>query len=331
MPSFAQYRICALVLLSFSAQAEWYSKQFNVMGTVAKVELWHDDAEAAQQAIAAVETEMHRIDAAMSPMIESSELSHINREAARQPLLITNEMFELLKTSVHFSELTDGVFDITFSSVGYLYDYRKHIHPDEKAIASHLSGIDYHHIHLDEAQRTVFFDQPGVRIDLGGIGKGYAVDQCIELLRKRGITHAFVNAGGDSYVLGDRHGRPWFISIRHPRDSSKQVATLPLADLAISTSGDYERFFIDENGVRYHHIMNPRTGDSARESESVSIIAANATTSDAMTKPVFILGWQKGLAMINSMTGISAVIVDKNGEVHYSDDLKELNGKKVAP
>jgi len=320
---FTRHNAAALAALLFatSAGAEWYSHDYNVMGTTAKVELWHDDAVVGKQLLQLVEADMRRVDEAMSPYKETSELSKVNREAAAHPVPISQELFDLLKTSVRFSELTDGAFDITFSSVGYLYDYRAGKQPDDKTIAEHLPGINYRHLILDDKSRTVKFARPGVRIDLGGIGKGHAVDSAIALLKRHGVEHAFVNAGGDSFVLGDRGGRPWFIAVRHPRDRQRQLVSLPLVDLAISTSGDYERFFIDENGVRQHHILNPKTGKSAVESQSVSIIANNSTTADALTKIFFIRGPDAGMALINRLGDVSAIVVDKNGRVLYSKDL----------
>ena len=320
----ARTAVClTAVLFSSFLQAAWFSHDFNVMGTTAKVELWHEDETEGRRLLQLVEADMRRIDEAMSPYKETSELSKVNREAASHPVSISQELFELLKTSVRFSELTDGAFDITFSSVGYLYDYRAGKQPDDKTIAEHLPGINYRHLILDDSQRTVKFARPGVRIDLGGIGKGHAVDSAIALLKRHGVEHAFVNAGGDSYVLGDRGGRPWFIAVRHPRDRQRQLVSLPLVDLAISTSGDYERFFIDENGVRQHHILNPKTGKSAVESQSVSIIANNSTTADALTKIFFVRGPDAGMSLINRLGDVSAIVVDKNGRVLYSNDLVE--------
>lgn len=313
--------LLAALLFAASVRAQWFSHDYNVMGTTAKVELWHEDPVLGKQLLQRVEADMRRIDEAMSPYKESSELSKVNREAALHPVPISQELFGLLKTSVRFSELTDGAFDITFSSVGYLYDYRAGKQPDDKTIAEHLPGINYRHLILDDKTRTVQFARPGVRIDLGGIGKGHAVDSAIALLKRHGVAHAFVNAGGDSYVLGDRGGRPWFIAVRHPRDKQRQLVSLPLIDLAISTSGDYERFFIDENGVRQHHILNPKTGKSAVESQSVSIIANNSTTADALTKIFFVRGPDAGMALINRLGDVSAIVVDKNGRVLYSNDL----------
>jgi thiamine biosynthesis lipoprotein len=315
----------AVLVLSVGAApaaAGWLSDEQAIMGTSVRVELWHDDEAAGRAAIAAVMEEMHRIDRTMSPYKPDSELSLINREAAKRAVPISREMYDLIERSLEFSKLSDGAFDITFSSVGYLYDYRKHVRPTEQQIAEALPGISYRHLRLDPKARTIRFAREGVRIDLGGIAKGYAVDNCIGILRKRGVTNAIVTAGGDSRILGDRRGRPWNIGIRDPRRRGEVVAVLPLIDVAISTSGDYERYF-EEDGVRYHHIINPKTGKSASGVRSVTVIARDGITTEGLTKSVFIMGVERGLRLIESLPGTDAVIVDDSGALHYSAGLRQ--------
>jgi thiamine biosynthesis lipoprotein len=312
------------------AQAQWLSREDAIMGTAIRVELWSDDKAAGEAAIDAVMEEMRRIDREMSPFKPESELSRINREAADHPVPISAEMFDILSRSIEFSKLSGGAFDITFSSVGYMYDYRRHIKPTDAEIEKALPGINYRHLLLDKDKRTIKFARPGVRIDLGGIGKGYAVDNCIALLKKRGITQALVTAGGDSRVLGDHGGRPWMVGIRDPRRKDNVVAVIPLINSAISTSGDYERYF-EVDGVRYHHIINPKTGHSATGVHSASVIGPDATTTDGLTKPVFILGPEKGLKLIESIPGVDAVIIDAAGRMFYSSGLQNKQHESAAP
>ena len=317
------FRLCVLLFLTAwqpAAQAQWLAETRAIMGTEVHVELWADDPRTGREAIDAVMAEMHRIDQDMSPYIETSELARINRLAASQPVQISPELFALIAKSLEFSKLTGGVFDITFASAGHLYNYRKRKHPDRETLQKALPAIDWHHVILDPTHETIRFSRPGVRIDLGGIAKGYAVDRGIALLRRHGIRHAIVTAGGDSRLLGDRRGRPWILGIRHPRKRGALATRLPLWNVALSTSGDYERFFI-ENGVRYHHIINPRTGRSARGIISATVIGPDATTTDALSTSLFIMGVKEGLALANRLPDIDAILIDQTGHMHYSQGL----------
>jgi thiamine biosynthesis lipoprotein len=316
----------ALLLLASLAPppvaAEWLSREEAIMGTAIRVELWAEDKAAGAAAIDAVMDEMRRIDVLMSPYKPDSELSRVNRDAAAKPVRIGRELYDLIALSLDYSKKTGGAFDITFSSVGYLYDYRRGIRPSEADIAANLDAIDYRHLELDPKTRSIRFARPGVRIDLGGIAKGYAVDAGIAILKKCGFQHALVSAGGDSRILGDHRGRPWVIGIRNPRgDDQSMVAALPLTNEAISTSGDYERYF-EADGVRYHHIINPRTGKSAGALMSTTVIGPDATTTDALSTSVFVLGPKAGMALIESLPGIEAVIVMPDGRMEYSAGLK---------
>ncbi len=298
----------------------WFRRDESIMGTAIHVELWGDDADVASDAIDAVMQEMHRIDASMSPYKESSELSRINREAARQPVEISLEVFDLLARSIAFSELSDGAFDITYASAGHLYDYRRRIRPTDAQLSVAREAIGYRHLQLDRAARTVRFARDGVRIDLGGFAKGYAVDNGAAILARHGVRHAVVAAGGDSRMLGDRCGRPWTIGVRDPRRKGEVVALLPLEDVAVSTSGDYERYF-DDGGERCHHLIDPRTGMSPHSVRSVTVIAPDGLTSEALSKTVFVLGVEKGLRIVESMPDVDAVVIDTAGTLHYSAGL----------
>lgn len=324
------------LLIAAPVHANWVSGEEAIMGTAIRVELWQDDAgdTRVRDAIDAVMNEMRRIDRLMSPFIPASELSRINREAAARAIVIDRELFDLIRTSLQFSELTHGAFDITFSSVGYLYDYRAGVKPTDAQVTQVLPNINYRHIALDPARSEIQFLRKGVRIDLGGIAKGYAVDRGIEVLRAHGIREGLVSAGGDSRVIGSRRGRPWMIGIRDPRGAAdKPAAMLPLQDAAISTSGDYERFF-ERDGVRHHHIINPRTGRAADTVRSVTIIGADATTTDALSTGVFVLGVDAGMALVHSLKNIDAVIIDRHGKLFFSSGLAaptDTGNKQLQP
>jgi thiamine biosynthesis lipoprotein len=317
---------CALALFASlvhvaPARAEWMERvEDGIMGTRIVVELWATDTAQGNAAIEAVLAEMRRVDEAMSTYKPTSELSIVNARAAQEPIKISSELFDLLDTSLEYSRITDGAFDITYASVGYLYDFRKHVRPDEKQIAAALPGIDYRHLELDPKNSTVHFARPGMRVDLGGIGKGHAVDRGIAVLQARGIEHGLVTAGGDSRIIGDRFGKPWVVGIRHPDRKDEVIARIPLEDAALSTSGDYERYF-DENGVRYHHIIDPKTGRSASKVRSATIIGPTATRTDGLSKTAFVLGPEKAIEIYNRLDDIDAVLVTPEGKVLYTKGL----------
>jgi FAD:protein FMN transferase len=314
--------ILAAACMAAPAHAEWVRRIADgIMGTRITVELWADDKDKAEKAIDAVLDEMRHIDDSMSTYKPTSEVSQVNAKAADGPMRISKELFDLLTTAKEYSVITDGAFDITYASVGYLYDFRKHVHPDEAQIDKALPAVNFRHVLLDAKQQTVQFSQKGVRIDLGGIAKGYSVDRGIEILRARGYTHALVNAGGDSRVIGDRFGRPWVVGIRHPDHPDQVITRIPLVDAAFSTSGDYERYF-DENGVRYHHIIDPHTGHSASKVRSATVIASSATRTDGLSKTAFVLGPDEAMRIYDRLDDVDAVLVAPDGRILYSKGLQ---------
>ena len=298
----------------------WIRREEAVMGTSISVELWSDDRHAGEAAAAAVIDEMHRIDRAMSPHKPDSELSCINREAATRAVPLSDEMARLIERAMHFSHLSGGAFDITYAGVGRLYDYRAGVRPGDAEIAAAQAAVGWRHLQLDPRARTLRFGHPRLCIDLGGFAKGHAVDNAAMILRRHGIRHAIVAAGGDSRVIGRRGGRPWTIAIRDPRRAGEAVAVLPLEDVSISTSGDYERFF-ERDGERHHHIVDPSTGRSPASVRSVTILGPDGLSCEALSKSVFVLGVESGLQLVESLADVDAVIVDAQGRLHRSAGL----------
>ncbi len=292
-----------------------------MMGTEVSVYFWHDDAESGSLALDAVFAEAERINQLMSTYIEESPISDINQRAAGEPVVAGEELFHLIQRSLDISILTRGAFDITYDSVGQHYDFRRRVRPDEETVAEEKRLIDFRLVKLDAAAGTVFFGADGVRINLGGIAKGYVVERGVDILRLHGASHGIVTAGGDSRLLGDRRGRPWMIGIRDPREDGKVAITLPLADEAISTSGDYERFF-DEDGVRYHHIIEPSTGEPAGKVHSATVFGPDAVITDALSTSVFVLGVDDGLTLIATLPDYESVVIDTAGQIYYSDGLQ---------
>lgn len=315
--------IASLLLLALypcQLQAEWYSDTREMMGTRIHIELWADNEAKANTAIETAMQEIQRIDWLMNPLNSQSELYLVNQQAVDKPLPISDELFWIISKSLYFSRISDGAFDISFSSLGQHYDYRKGRVPSAQQVEQLKSQINYRAIKLDPTGKTIFLAESAMHLDLGGIAKGYAVDRAITLLLEQGIESAIVTAGGDSRIIGDRGDRPWYIGIKHPRKDNENAVMIPLQNTAISTSGDYERFFI-QDGVRFHHILSPVTGASVGHVQSVSILAPRAVDSDALSTTVFILGVEKGLALVNHLDTVDAIIIDDKGKLHYSDDL----------
>lgn len=323
--SLSQWLICALLSLGGqSGWAAWHGDTQDIMGTKVSVALWLESDEKAEQAVAAVMAEMRRIDAHFSPYIETSELYRVNllapKASADKPISISPELAKIIQKANYYSTLSEGAFDITFASLGRYYDYRNKLSPSEQQRETLLPAINYRLIHLDANNNTLWFEHPKLYIDLGGIAKGYAVDNAIAIVQSFGVQHASISAGGDSRVIGDKLGRPWMVGIKNPRADAVAI-TLPLADVAVSTSGDYERYFIDNKGERVHHIINPRTGKSTNGINSVTIIGPLGFDTDPLSTTVFVLGVEKGLALIDKLPGFDAVIIAGDGKVFYSKGL----------
>ncbi|HJR70205.1 MAG TPA: FAD:protein FMN transferase [Gammaproteobacteria bacterium] len=320
----AALALVALASNALPARAEWFGEAIDLMGTRCSVELWADDAARGRELVAEILAEYRRIDAAMSTYKPDSEISRVNARAAAAPIVISEELYALVERSLELSVASEGAFDITYDSVGYLYDFRAHRRPTDAEIASRLPAINYRHVVLDRAHRTIFFEAQGVRVNLGGIAKGYVVERAATMLRARGVEHAILNAGGDSRVIGDRRGQPWIVGIRHPRAADEVVTRLPLVDEAISTSGDYERYF-EENGRRYHHIINPATGRPTEGILTATVIGPDATLTDGLGTAIFVLGVERGLKLIESYPDYETIIVDATGKVSYSKGLMAPN------
>jgi thiamine biosynthesis lipoprotein len=314
-----------MLLLTLSAPpalADWFSDARAMMGTEVSIHLWSDDPEAGRLALEEVFQEAARIDRLMSTYKDESEISKINRDAAQGAVVAGDELFGLIRRSLDISVLTRGAFDITYDSVGQHYDFHARQRPDLETVEAERKHINYRLVKLDQVASTVRFLEPGVRINLGGIAKGYVVERGIDILRRRGFKNAIVTAGGDSRLLGDRRGRPWMVGIRDPRKDGEVAISVPLADEAISTSGDYERYF-EEDGVRYHHIIRPSTGEPANGVHSATVFGPDAVITDALSTSVFVMGVERGLTLIGSLPDYESIVIDDEGRVFYSDGLMQ--------
>jgi FAD:protein FMN transferase len=322
-PSLTLGSLLIVAVIPFAARpavAEWWGDNRPLMGTEISVQLWHDDPAKGQAAVEAVFSEMERINQLMSTYIEASRISMINREAADRAVPAGKELYGLIVRSLDMSVLTHGAFDITFDSIGQHYDFRERMHPDAATIEEGLDLIDYRLVVTNSSDKSIRFLRPGVRINLGGIAKGYAVERGAGILRELGIRHAIVTAGGDSRLVGDRRGQPWMVGVRDPRKDGEVAIRLPLENEAISTSGDYERYF-EEDGKRYHHILQPATGEPANGVHSVTIVGPDAVITDALSTSVFIMGVDQGLRLLATLPDYEGIVIDADGQLFYSDGL----------
>lgn len=296
------------------------------MGSELRVTAWAGDETAARAAVDAVFAEFERLEALMSTWRPASDVVRINAAAGVQPVAVNADVRTVLQRAKQISEWTEGTFDVTF---GALTDVWKFDHdqdntiPTEAAIRARLPLIDYRQIAIDDRAGTVFLRRKGMKIHLGGIGKGYAVERARDILRRAGLHDFMIQAGGDLYVGGFKDGHPWRLGINDPRGAEgDSFATIDLSDSTFSTSGDYARFFM-KDGVRYHHILDPSSGQPARLCRSVTIAADSPVLADAVAKGVFILGPEKGMALVERIPGLEAVIVTAKNEVLVSSGLKE--------
>ena len=285
------------------------------------------DEAAVRRAFGDAVAEIRRVEALMTTW-HPSDLTRINDAAGVAPVEVSQETFDLIAESLHDSELSKGAFDITFESLHGLWKFDQDLDPNPPsaaAIKAKLPLVDYHHVKLDKGKRTVYLDAKGVRIGLGGIAKGYAVDRAAAVLDKAGLESFYVQAGGDLFTRGHKpDGSEWQTGIRDPRGPEGTFfALLPVSDHAFSTAGDYERSYL-ASGKRYHHIIDPHTGYPATASRSVTIYAPTALLADEIDDAVFILGPKDGLALVESLDGVGAVIVDAKNNLWVS---KRLQGK----
>jgi thiamine biosynthesis lipoprotein len=301
------------------------SRDAKAMGTVVHLGVFTDDEAGALAAIDEAFAEFRRLEALMTTWREDSEVSRINAQAGIAPVRVSDETFEVLEMASRASRLSGGAFDITFYALRGLWKFDEDLEPrlpDRAELARRLPLVNYRRVRLDRAARTVFLERRGMAINLGGIAKGYAVDRAAAILKRRGFPDAIVQAGGDLLCAGSKDGQPWGAGIRDPRGDRDDVfAVLRLTEHAFSTAGDYERYF-SIGGRRYHHILDPKTGYPAMKSRSVTLYAPTALLADALDDAVFILGWKRGLALVERVEGAGAVIVDDRGEVHVSSRMK---------
>lgn len=273
------------------------------------------------------------IDARMSEWKSSSPLSAVNRAAGRaEAVPVPADLRAVVRRGIEIGVLTDGAFDITWAALWGLWDFNAAAPrvPPEDEIRRRVERVDFRAVEIDESAGTIRLPREGMLIGLGGIAKGYALDQAAAALRAQGARDFLLSAGGQVYAAGSNAGRPWRIGIRDPRGTPEDYfAVVELRDESLSTSGDYERcFFVD--GVRYHHILDPRTGRPSSGVWSATVLSTDATLADALSTALMILGPLRGLALVERLEGVEALLVDDQGRIHTSAGL-ESRLKLVHP
>ena len=300
-----------------------------LMGTMVEITAVASNETLAQAALTAGFQEIRRLEGLLSTWIETSELSRVNQAAGLEPVSVSEETFALLRKALEVADFTEGGFNIAIGPAVRLWNIPEAPRiPSDMELEIAAQYVDYHDVHLDPTRRTVFLEKPGMKIDVGGIGKGFAAEKAAAVMREVGAMGGVVAVAGDLRVFGKQSdGTAWPVFIQHPRQPGKVLATLNVADEAISTAGDYERFFI-KDGVRYHHILDPETLQPARFCQSVTVVAPEGTLADGLDTGIFVMGPVKGMALIERL-GFGAVIVDAQGGVFVSSTLR--NRVKLNP
>lgn len=321
--------LCALIAGACGAGARTaprlVERAHPAMGSELRLTAWTANERAAVAAFDAVFAEFERLEALMSVWRPGSDILRLNAAAGDRPVAVSPEVVEVLGIARQVSEWTGGAFDVTFGALSDLWKFdhdQDNTIPDPAIVHGRLPLVDYRALEMDARLGTAFLTQKGMRVHLGGIGKGYAVDRAAAMLRSQGLRDFMIQAGGDLYVAGLKEGRPWRLGIRDPRGPVEQsFALLDLSDGTFSTSGDYERFFM-KDGRRYHHILDLRRGEPARGCRSVTVVSDRAVLADALAKGVFILGPDAGMALIEKLPGVEGVIVGATNQLLVSTGLQ---------
>jgi len=304
-----------------------FKKAAMSMGTVFEVSAYVADKHKAEKAFHDVFKEVNRLDYLMSNYKEESELSKVNKNAVSEPTTCDNELAYVIEQSLQYSDITDGAFDITIGPLMKKWGFFKEQGriPGKEELESALESVSYKNIIIGETVKkslfrdpsivkTISFKHSGTQIDLGGIGKGYAVDMAARVLKGNGINSALINFAGNIYAYGTPPEKDsWVIGLQHPRKSEGLLGSFEIRDKAVSTSGDYEKFFTID-GERYSHIIDPRTGNPVKDIVSATIVADSATRADALSTGIFVLGLKKGMALIEKLSDVEGIIIYEDGD-----------------
>jgi FAD:protein FMN transferase len=294
------------------------------MGSQLKLSAWTTDESRAHETFEHVFREFDRLESLLSVWKNESDVVRMNTNAGIAPVKVSRETLEVLAIAQQASELTRGKFDITFGALSDIWRFdhdQDNVIPDRSLIEARLKRIDYRAVQIDTTAGTAFIDRPGTRVHLGGIGKGYAIDRAIALLKDRGFKDFLIQSGGDLYAAGTSGGQPWTLAIADPRGAHDPFATVQISDGTFSTSGDYERFFM-KDGKRYHHLIDPDFGEPAMGCRSVTIVTNRAVMADVLSTGVFLMGPHEGMKLIEQLPDVEGVIVTAGNDVLISSGLR---------
>ena len=303
------------------------------MGSQLTLSAWTRDEAKAVEAFDGVFREFDRLEHLLSVWKDGSDVVRLNRNAGVTPVAVSADTLAVLREAHDGSVLTRGKFDITFGALSDIWRFdhdQDNVVPDRQLIETRLTRVDYRAVQADGTARTAFITRPNVRVHLGGIGKGYAIDRAVIMLRSAGFADFMIQAGGDLYVAGHNGGAPWKLAIADPRGAHEPFATLQMTDGTFSTSGDYERFFM-KDGKRYHHLIDPDFGEPAFGCRSVTIVANRAVLGDVLSTGVFILGPTDGMKLIEQLPDVEGVIVTADNEVLISSGLRSKVERLRSP
>jgi thiamine biosynthesis lipoprotein len=301
-----------------------HRRVLKLMGNRFEISVVSDDEGWAAHRIEEAVQEIRRIEKLLTTFDESSQTNLINRNAGIAPVKVDREVFDIIQRSKRISDLTQGAFDISYGSIDKkLWNFDKNMTalPDVSTAKRLVRLINYNNIILNEKKSTVFLKEKGMRIGFGGIGKGYAAERAKIVLQKNGVKSGIVNAAGDLITWGHQpDGKPWTIGIADPNAAGEPFSYLNITDMAIATSGNYEKFVMI-GGKKYSHTIDPKTGLPVTGIKAVTIICPNAEIADAMATPVMIMGIKVGLDMINQVKGIGCIIIDDNDKIYTSKNI----------
>jgi len=300
-----------------------YKRSQVLMGTVVEITVVARDEERAEEAMTAAFKEIRRLEEIMSTYIPSSDISRVNAAAGLSPVKVNRDLILVVKKALEFAHLSGGAFNIALGPAIDLWNVTESDRiPSDQELEAIRPLTDLKNILVDDISDTLFLKEKGMRINLGGIGKGFAADYAYNVLLRHGIRSGIIAVAGDLRVFGKRpDGSTWNIGIKHPRKKEGIMAQVHLSDMAISTSGDYERFFI-KNGIRYHHVLSPDTLHPSRGNQSVSVIAQDSTTADAISTAIFAMDPEKGFKLLKSLPEVEGIIMGDDGHIGLSSGLK---------